>query len=785
MSKQNKFFNNNTLYFVTVIFIAVIIFRIISVYFDTKEREYQFAQKEAEVLNSYAMVHRNYYQNFFIDKTIPLNEKTLHALPAFSSLPISDQFSHSNSLNIMIRTVSDRARNPVNNADQLELKAINYFKENAQEKEYFSDSDSEFYQYGHALRIEQKCLLCHGKKEEAPEFISKKYEMAYDYKIGEVRGIVSIKLPKSSVREYFIDSFIKSVFYDVLLLAVLFMFIYYLVRKSNKINKLLEEEVAQKTLELRSKNMFLNSYIQALDNSSALTKADIDGKITYVNDKFLASTGYKREEVIGKSHNIIKHPDTSDEMIHGMWNTITNKKTWEGVIKGLRKDKTLFINQVSIIPVLDEHNNITEYIAPRIDLTELIYNKEKLEEAFLTDSLTSLPNRQKLIDDIRVHAGSKSLHLALLNIDRFKDINDFYGHKVADEVLKQIATILKELCFQEESNFYKLPSDEYAVLTTMDMSSYEFVKRISAVIKSIMETKLEVDEYSIFISFSCGVASNTFSLIVKADMALQIAKEKKENIVVYDDALDIEKNIIKNIEGVRLLKDAIEHDSIVPYFQPIYNLHSNKIEKYECLARVVTKEGSVIAPFYFLDIAIKSKLYPNITKSILTKSFEFFEDKEYEFSINFSMEDVLNKATVEFIIDNLKEFKHADRVVFEILESEKIDKYEELKEFIQKVKVYGCKIAIDDFGSGYSNFAHILELNVDYLKIDASLVKSVTTDENSRKITQTIINFAKDLNLKTIAEFVEDKESLELLKEMGADYIQGYYIGKPEDKLVP
>ena len=147
------------------------------------------------------------------------------------------------------------------------------------------------------------------------------------------------------------------------------------------------------------------------------------------------------------------------------------------------------------------------------------------------------------------------------------------------------------------------------------------------------------------------------------------------------------------------------------------------------------------------------------------------------------MEDVLNKATVEFIIDSLKKFKQPERVVFEILESEKIDRYSELKEFIQKVKVYGCKIAIDDFGSGYSNFAHILELNIDYLKIDASLVKCVTTDENSRKITQTIINFAKDLNLKTIAEFVENKESLELLKEMGADYIQGYYIGKPEDKL--
>ena len=161
----------------------------------------------------------------------------------------------------------------------------------------------------------------------------------------------------------------------------------------------------------------------------------------------------------------------------------------------------------------------------------------------------------------------------------------------------------------------------------------------------------------------------------------------------------------------------------------------------------------------------------------------FFRDKEYEFSINLSIDDVLNKRTMKFIINAIKEFPNPQRVVFEILESDKIDNYEELKNFIYEVKKYKCKIAIDDFGSGYSNFAHILELNIDYLKIDGSLVKYITSDDNSRVITKTIINFASNLGLKTIAEFVEDKDALDMLEKMGVDYIQGYYIGKPQEGL--
>jgi EAL domain-containing protein (putative c-di-GMP-specific phosphodiesterase class I) len=313
--------------------------------------------------------------------------------------------------------------------------------------------------------------------------------------------------------------------------------------------------------------------------------------------------------------------------------------------------------------------------------------------------------------------------------------------------------------------------------------SDEFYKTIKKLLEKINEIKFSVEDQSIFISFSCGISSNKDPLLIKANTALQSAKSTSKNIVLYKDSLDAKEQITKNIDALLVLKEAIAKNQIIPYFQPIYNTKRKKIEKYEALARIVRDDGSVIAPFAFLDIAIKSKLYPEITKAMISKSFEFFKDKEYEFSINLSILDIQNQETLKFIFSKLKEFTEPQRVIFEILESHKIDDYEEIKSFITEVKKYGCKIAIDDFGSGYSNFSHILALKVDCLKIDASLVKYITTDENSKTIIKTIVSFASNLGLKTIAEFVEDSESLKTLEDIGVDFIQGYYIGKPSSGL--
>lgn len=651
---MGKHFSSRVL-LIPIVFLIVIIFRIVYAYDDVQERKYNFAKKEAEVLNSFAMSHRNYYQSFFVNKTIKLSAETLPALPAFSSSLISNNFSRNNSLNITVKAVSDKARNYKNMADKDELKAIEFFKTNRDKSEYFSDENSKFYQYAYALRIEKKCLACHGAKENAPKLIQERYENAYDYKLGEIRGIQSIKIPSKNLDRYFLMNFFHSVIYDTLLFIALFLTIFYLIKKSKSINDFLGTEVERKTKEVKNLLVF--------------------------------------------------------------------------------------------------------------------------------DTLTKMPNRLKLIEDIKQSHNLKPKHLALINIDSFRDINDFYGYKIGDDIIKEIALTLQHICKCSDTNLYKLPSDEYAIFSTKDISKKAFFNLVKNLIQTVQKNEFQIDNYSIFITLSCGTASNEKLLLTKADIALLNSKNNKKHIVQYDDSFDTTAQLSKNIQGVALLKNAIEQDNIVPFFQPIYSVHADKIEKYECLARIIAQEGRIVSPFEFLDIAIKSKLYPNITQTIISKSFEFFKDKEYEFSINLSINDITNKKTVHFIEEALKDFNNPQKVVFEILESDKIGNYQELKEFIHNIKQFGCKFAIDDFGSGYSNFAHVLELNVDYLKIDASLVKYITTDENSRVITKTIINFASNLGLKTIAEFVEDRDALEILEKMGVDFIQGYYIGKPDSGL--
>jgi len=176
--------------------------------------------------------------------------------------------------------------------------------------------------------------------------------------------------------------------------------IYYLFKRSSKLNETLHEMVEEKTHEIVRQNSFLRSYALALDSSSALTKTNIEGIITYANEKFLKDTGYSKDEILGQTHRVIKHPDTNDEMLKKLWETILNKKVWSGILKGIKKDGKEFVSQVTIVPVLDKDGDIIEFVAPRTDITQLIKSKEHIQKLYVTDRLTGYPNREKLILDI-------------------------------------------------------------------------------------------------------------------------------------------------------------------------------------------------------------------------------------------------------------------------------------------------------------------------------------------------------------------------------------------------
>ena len=403
-------------------------------------------------------------------------------------------------------------------------------------------------------------------------------------------------------------------------------------------------------------------------------------------------------------------------------------------------------------------------------------NEDIIKKQLYTDPLTGMPNRLQLLEDIKKSGDFK---LILINVDGFKTINNLYGNKIGDLTLKELSDSLKQI-YEEDKVYkvYKLNADEFAVLFER-IKNTKKIKKIVQKIHRILAREFTISNLEIIINVTLGIAGSKGDILANSDMALRLAKEKRKDYVFFDKSMKIVEKYKNNLKWIKILKKAIAFDDIIPYYQPIINNKNGKIEKYECLVRLI-KDDEVISPYSFLDISKKSRIYPHITKTMIMKSFETFKDKDYMFSINLSVEDIINKDTVDFIFNLLKDYKNSDKVVFELIESEYIEDNQQVSDFIHDIKTLGCRIAIDDFGTGYSNFNYILRMNVDYIKIDASLIKNIDTDKSSQIITETIVDFTKKLNIKTIAEFVHSKNVYNKVKKLEIDYSQGFYLGKPE-----
>ena len=545
--------------------------------------------------------------------------------------------------------------------------------------------------------------------------------------------------------------------------------------------KTISDEFKLLTDQLNMNIAFLNSYRSVLDDASIVSKADLNGNITYVNNNLIKVSGYTKDELIGANHSILKHPDTPNEIFDDLWETITNKKVWKGVIKNRKKNNDSYWISIVIKPILDSNNNIIKYIALRNEITELVDQREELKLLANTDRLTNLKNRTKLLEDIeRVDLPA----VAFLDIDNFRQTNDFYGNIFGDKLLKKLAEILKDSCKNHLKylNIYRVQADEFAILASLS-ASYEkdrFYSKIYQIVRKVNKSNIVINKEEVSITLTASISyENKNNLLTTANMALKFAKKNAMHIATYKNEFSLEKVYKSNLKWTVELKNAIKNDKIVPYFQPIINNETNKIEKYESLVRLIDTKNRVISPFFFLDVAKQSKHYNQITKIMIKKTFKKIENLDFDFSINLTIDDILNNEIKAYINTMLEKHQIGPRVVFEIVESESIENFQQVSNFILDVKKHGCKIAIDDFGTGYSNFEYLLKLNVDYIKIDGSMIKNIHKDKNSKIVVATIVNFAKQMNMKTVAEFVENEEILNEIKSLGIDYSQGYYFSAP------
>jgi PAS domain S-box-containing protein len=548
---------------------------------------------------------------------------------------------------------------------------------------------------------------------------------------------------------------------------------------SATINSLLRT-MSKTFVELQRSQRDTSEYLKAVYAGGLVSIGDTLGNITYVNEKFCTLTGYYEEELLGKPHSILRDKTTASRVYKKLWETIESGEIYSGVLKNIKKDGTTFYANTTIVPIKDEENRIVKYIAFRDDITELINSKIELRQTLLTDPLTNLGNRFKMLSEI-----DEDSYLAIVDIHYFREINDFYGYKIGDIVLQDLAKRLNAFFTPKDMDVYHLNGDEFGIVSHgRKLSENVFFDTLKEFLEASKLQELYIEQDLIItIRLTCGISYASDNIISHADIAHKHAKKTNKDIAQYTDQINTDEEYKRNLQWSHELKCAIDENRIQAYFQPIVNAKNSKIEKYETLMRLIKKDGEVVTPIHFLNIAKKTRIYKELTKIMAHQAFEKFSGTTYCFSINLSVEDILSGDIESWFFDLALEKDIAKQLVIEIVESDGIESFEAINEFIQKAKEHGMRIAIDDFGTGYSNFEYLIKLNADFLKIDGSLIKEIDKDTKIYSVVETIVAFAKKNDIQVIGEFVATKEIYDKLCLLGIDYGQGFYLGYPASEL--
>ncbi len=405
-----------------------------------------------------------------------------------------------------------------------------------------------------------------------------------------------------------------------------------------------------------------------------------------------------------------------------------------------------------------------------------------IEQKLHYDTLTQLYSRYSFFKDIEK---LNSPTIVLIDINKFRIINEVYGSDIGSEVLEKFALYLSSSVEDASCHIYRLSSDEFAILSTKNIiNSKNYVILVEKLFHRLNNLKLEIDNNTIVIDVTIGLSSVQKNSYESAKIAMEFAKKNKKPYVMYSKEIDDRKESGLTLECRDTISLAIDESRVVPVYQPIVDKDSN-IVKYETLMRLKEKDNTkLMSPYYFLDVAIKTRLYDSLSSIIIFKALHVASTTDNVFSINFTYSDIKNSSFIQKIENFLIEHnKVGKQLVFEITENESIESYEEVKSFILRFRKYGVKIAIDDFGTGFSNFEYILEVEPDYLKIDGSLVKDIDTNTRSFTLVEAIVQFSHKLGIKVIAEFVHSKVIFDMLKELHVDEYQGYYFSEPKIEI--
>ena len=539
--------------------------------------------------------------------------------------------------------------------------------------------------------------------------------------------------------------------------------------------------------------------VEATSNGILITDHRSDEhRIVYCNPAFERMTGYARDEVIGRNPRFLQGGDTEQDELGKLRAAIGAGGDYRGVLKNYRKDGTLFWNQLRMSPVFDDSGSLTHYVGIQTDITESYNLTQQLSYQATHDSLTGLVNRAEFERYLqralrRSHTDGSEHALCYLDLDQFKIINDSSGHIAGDELLRQLAEVLKARV-RKSDLLARLGGDEFAVL--IEHCTLQDAERVAELLrKAVSEYRFQWDGKSFAVGVSIGLVPITTltvsmtEILKAADAACYAAKDSGRNrIHIYREGDAALSRRYGEMRWVSRINEALEKERFMLRFQPIMPVASESTSywHYEVLLSMQDRDGALVSPGAFLPAAERYGLSTKIDRWVVANAFAWLVAHAEELeqtalcSINLSGPSIGDRDFLAFVVEQFERSRVApEKICFEITETAAITNLAGAKQLISTLKELGCTFALDDFGSGVSSFAYLKNLEVEFIKIDGLFVKGICDDPVSRALVKSINDMARAMGKRTIAESVENQAIFEELRRIGVDYAQGHGISAP------
>jgi diguanylate cyclase (GGDEF)-like protein/PAS domain S-box-containing protein len=528
-----------------------------------------------------------------------------------------------------------------------------------------------------------------------------------------------------------------------------------------------------------------------------IVELDADARVVMANARTDELFGYERSELIKRPIEKL-FADRSRELVAERFHAIIAGSDSTGSLSlgqdlyGQRKDGTEFAVDVTVSTVSTDDGPVVTSIIR--DVTDRKRFEAQLKHLADHDALTDLFNRRRFEEELVEYADYAQRYkeqgaVLLLDLDRFKYINDTHGHKAGDEVIRAVGTALRGTV-RVSDVVARLGGDEFAILLkNLDRAEAERIAQ--ALLETVRVRQLPIAGRSTTMTTSIGIALFdqdviTENLLVNADLAMYAAKDAGGNrFEVSEDDGEHLSGMQARLGWVDQIRRALDEDRFVLYCQPIMHLASSQVTQWELLLRMVGDDGEIIPPAAFIPTAERFGMIQEIDRWVVTKAIEALDAYRdwpggVRFEVNVSGKSMSDPELVEVVERELRD-KAVDpaNLVFEITETAAIANMEEARVFADRLTSLGCRFALDDFGAGFSSFYYLKYLPLNYLKIDGDFIKGLVSSATDQLVVQSMVDIARGMGMKTIAEFVEGPETAEMLHAKGVDYSQGYYHGRP------